>query len=193
VAERVDYDEFGSPLSDSAPGFQPFGFAGGLRDLDTGLVRFGARDYDSAVGRWTNKDPILFRGGLQLYGYCGSDPVNCIDPYGLSFVVLNTPDNTITLYDRNGNPVATADAYNHITQDAQGHFPVGRYEFDYYVPHGPGDPGYGEDNKFGLNGNFVFKVPPYKGLGIHSGRKYHHPPGATASDSGLHPEHGRLY
>ena len=33
--------------------FQPFGFAGGLYDHQTGLIRFGARDYDSEAGRWT--------------------------------------------------------------------------------------------------------------------------------------------
>src|SRR5437588_868782 len=38
TAERIDYDEFGTVLSDTAPGTQPFGFAGGLRDSDTGLV-----------------------------------------------------------------------------------------------------------------------------------------------------------
>ena len=43
VVQRVDYDEFGNVLSDTNPGFQPFGFAGGLYDGDTGLVRFGAR------------------------------------------------------------------------------------------------------------------------------------------------------
>src|SRR5207244_7968757 len=31
VAERIEYDEFGNVLTDSAPGFQPFGFAGGDR------------------------------------------------------------------------------------------------------------------------------------------------------------------
>jgi RHS repeat-associated protein len=58
IAERLDYDEWGRVIADSAPGFQPFGFAGGLYDPDTGLVRFGARDYDPAVGRWIAKDPI---------------------------------------------------------------------------------------------------------------------------------------
>ncbi len=72
VVQRVDYDEWGVVLSDTAPGFQPFGFAGGLYDRDTGLVRFGARDYDAAVGRWVNKDPIRFRGGLNLYMYVGA-------------------------------------------------------------------------------------------------------------------------
>lgn len=82
VAQRIDYDEWGVVLADSNPGFQPFGFAGGLYDRDTGLVRFGARDYDPGVGRWTAKDPIRFGGGLNLYAYVGNDPVNFIDPSG---------------------------------------------------------------------------------------------------------------
>jgi RHS repeat-associated protein len=83
VAQRMDYDEFGQVLSDTNPGFQPFGFAGGLYDRDTKLVRFGARDYDAETGRWTAKDPILFEGGdLNLYAYVGSDPVNFLDPTG---------------------------------------------------------------------------------------------------------------
>jgi uncharacterized protein RhaS with RHS repeats len=52
--------------------------------MQTKLVRFGARDYDASVGRWTCKDPIFFAGGeTTLYGYVGSDPVNFIDPSGL--------------------------------------------------------------------------------------------------------------
>jgi RHS repeat-associated protein len=84
VAQRIEYDEFGNVISDSAAGFQPFGFAGGLYDRHTGLVRFGARDYDPQVGRWTNKDPSRFAGGLNLYSYAGNDPINLIDPLGLS-------------------------------------------------------------------------------------------------------------
>jgi YD repeat-containing protein len=51
VAQRMDYDAWGNVLLDTNPGFQPFGFAGGLYDSDTGLVRFGARDYDPETGR----------------------------------------------------------------------------------------------------------------------------------------------
>ena len=84
IAEQITYDEFGNILSDTNPGFQPFGFAGGLYDQDLKLVRFGARDYNPAVGRWTAKDPILFNGGdTNLYGYVLNDPVNMIDPAGL--------------------------------------------------------------------------------------------------------------
>jgi RHS repeat-associated protein len=49
-----------APRLDSNPGFQPFGFADGLYDRDTDLVRFGARDYDLETSRWTAKDPIGF-------------------------------------------------------------------------------------------------------------------------------------
>src|SRR5205823_1621403 len=84
VAQRMDYDEFGNVIEDTKPGFQPFGFAGGLYDRDTRLVRFGARDYDAGTGRWTAKDPILFDGTqANLYGYVLNDPLNWRDPYGL--------------------------------------------------------------------------------------------------------------
>ena len=84
VVQRIDYDEFGNVLLDTNPGFQPFGFAGGIYDADTGLVRFGARDYDPETGRWTAKDPIRFDGGdTNLFGYVLGDPANWVDPWGL--------------------------------------------------------------------------------------------------------------
>jgi len=83
IAQRIDYDAFGRILNDTHPGFQPFGFAGGLYDPDTGFVRFGARDYDSEAGRWTAKDPRLMNGGyLNLYQYSANDPVNFLDLTG---------------------------------------------------------------------------------------------------------------
>jgi len=89
VLKSVEYDSFGNILSDSNPAFiVPFGFAGGLRDRDTGLMRFGYRDYDPDVGRWTAKDPIGFAGGdTDLYGYVLNDPVNFIDPEGLRNII----------------------------------------------------------------------------------------------------------
>jgi RHS repeat-associated protein len=70
-------------LEDTNPGFTPFGFGGGLYDADTGLVLFGARDYDPSVGRWVSKDPIRFDGGqVNLYVYVNDDPVNSTDPEG---------------------------------------------------------------------------------------------------------------
>jgi len=85
VAQRLDYDPFGKVTLDTAPGFQPFGFAGGLYDPLTGLVRFDARDYDAETGRWTTPDPAGFSGGSpNLYQYAIGDPVNHVDPSGLN-------------------------------------------------------------------------------------------------------------
>lgn len=83
VAQQIDYDEFGVVTADSNPGFQPFGFAGGL--YDSKLVRFGKRDYDAETGRWTSKDPIRFDGhDTNLYRYGRNDPFS---PVFLSSIV----------------------------------------------------------------------------------------------------------
>jgi RHS repeat-associated protein len=83
IVQRMDYDAFGNVIQDTNPGFQPFGFAGGIYDTRTKLTRFGARDYDAATGRWTAKDSIGFAGGdINLYQYVFNDPVNLIDPQG---------------------------------------------------------------------------------------------------------------
>ena len=90
VAQRMEYDEFGNVTLDTNPGFQPFGFAGGIYDRDTGLTRHGARDYDPETGRWTAKDPIRFAAkDTNLFGYVANDPINSFDPSGrFSFQAL---------------------------------------------------------------------------------------------------------
>jgi len=84
VVQQAEYDEFGNILLDTNPGFVPFGFAGGLHDHTTKLIRFGARDYDPHIRRWICKDPVSFSGGsYNLYSYVGNDPINSLDPKGL--------------------------------------------------------------------------------------------------------------
>jgi len=63
IAQELTYDEFGRVMADTNPGFQPFGFVGGLYDSDTSLVRFGLRDYSAETGQWTARDPIGMGGG----------------------------------------------------------------------------------------------------------------------------------
>jgi len=113
IIQRIDYDEFGQITLDTNPGFQPFGFAGGLYDQHTKLTRFGARDYDAFTGRWTTKDPTGFGGGdPNLFGYALNDAVNSSDSLGLrlegvqvrshetgrSSLTLVNPDNAREVY-----------------------------------------------------------------------------------------------
>jgi RHS repeat-associated protein len=88
IVQRMEYDAWGQVIVDTNPGFQPFGYAGGIWDAEAGLVRFGARDYDPVAGRWTAKDPIRFAGGSSnLYGYVFQQPLNLTDPTG-EFAIL---------------------------------------------------------------------------------------------------------
>ncbi len=85
VTQQMNYGEFGNVVQDTNPRFQSFGFVGGLYDQDTGLVRFGVRDYDAMTGRWMTKDANLFdRDEPNLYAYVENEPTNWIDMDGLA-------------------------------------------------------------------------------------------------------------
>lgn len=87
IVQESEYDEHGNIMKNTNAEFQPLGFAGGLYDADTKLIRFGARDYDPTIGRWTTKDPIGFAGGdTNLYAYVGGNPMSYNDPTGLAAV-----------------------------------------------------------------------------------------------------------
>jgi len=83
VVGAMRHDPWGRRLEDSLSTLIPFDFEGGMGDTDTGLVRFGARDYDPEVGRWLTKGPIpLGAHGANVYGYALHDPINLQDPNG---------------------------------------------------------------------------------------------------------------
>jgi len=111
VAGSMNHDEYGRVIGDTIQGLVPFGYAGGLYDGDTGLVRFGVRDYDPEVGRWTSKDPVLFAGGdSNVYAYAFDDPINWADASGyqgsnqgadIDKVVSVDPDDSISQFAKN--------------------------------------------------------------------------------------------
>jgi RHS repeat-associated protein len=84
VVRKVTYDAYGVETSATGAFDLPIGYAGGLRDAATGLVRFGARDYDPVAGRFTASDPTFFRGSAEnLYQYANNNPITQKDPSGL--------------------------------------------------------------------------------------------------------------
>ncbi len=85
IVDRTTRTVFGVVTSELVPGWQQIGFAGGITDPASPLVRFGARDYDPGSGRWTAPDPLGVTGGsANLYEYVGNDPVDRSDASGTS-------------------------------------------------------------------------------------------------------------
>jgi RHS repeat-associated protein len=50
---------------------------------DTGLYYYRARMYSPELGRFLQPDPIGYADGMNVYVYCGNNPINWIDPWGL--------------------------------------------------------------------------------------------------------------
>ena len=48
----------------------------------------GLRYYDPSVGRFITRDPIGYDGGINLYAFCGNNPVMGADPTGLDKILL---------------------------------------------------------------------------------------------------------
>jgi RHS repeat-associated protein len=44
------------------------------------------RIYDPVLARWTTPDPVGEAGGLNLFQFVGNDPINNVDPLGLTYV-----------------------------------------------------------------------------------------------------------
>jgi RHS repeat-associated protein len=83
VVQQMEYDEYGNVINSSGQQIVPMGFAGGIYDARTKLVRYGARDYDAIVGRWTSKDPLLFGSRTtNHFAYARNNPINLVDPNG---------------------------------------------------------------------------------------------------------------
>ena len=91
VVESYEYDAWGNTRVFNAAGIELTASAIGNRycfqgreiDWVTGLYYFRARWYNPETGRWISKDPIGIAGGLNLYAFCGNNPVNFTDPFGL--------------------------------------------------------------------------------------------------------------
>ena len=106
VQERVVYEPYGKStchrVSDGdetvASHFgNPYLFTGRELDSETGLYNYNHRYYSTALGRFINRDPILYRGGdANLYRYVGNKPTNRRDPFGLDSqpirIVVNGPE-----------------------------------------------------------------------------------------------------
>src|SRR5438067_466379 len=99
VIERYTYDAFGHPTVTDWNGDNPrtwsaygnrFMFTGREYFPELGLYEFRNRFYYPALGRFLQSDPTGFDAGdANLFRYCGGDPINGSDPFGLGEQIVD--------------------------------------------------------------------------------------------------------
>jgi RHS repeat-associated protein len=75
------FDPFGVPFEASGSGGSDFGYTGEWYGSYTELLFLRARYYDPGAGMFLNRDPVE---GEPPYLYVRGNPVNCVDPSGLT-------------------------------------------------------------------------------------------------------------
>ena len=74
IVQRMEYDEFGNVVEDTNPGFQPFGFAGGLYDPDTRRVEFRRGIMARRPGGGRRGSGEIQGRGYESVQLCGGEP-----------------------------------------------------------------------------------------------------------------------
>ena len=82
VSWRERYTPFGETIDNPAANLNNKSFTGYLRDADYALLYAEAREYDPAIGRFLEPDPLREADQVNLYAYVENDPVNKTDPTG---------------------------------------------------------------------------------------------------------------
>ncbi len=104
LAASYEYGSFGELLKfRSKEGVDPrtssLLFSTKYYDHEIGLYYYGLRYYDPADGRWLSPDPLGELGGLNLYAFANNDPLNAVDPIGLSPQHVRPPVYNPNLHD----------------------------------------------------------------------------------------------
>jgi RHS repeat-associated protein len=93
------YDPFGVPSGISGSVTMLLGFPGQYWDSETQLAQNWHRDYDPAIGRYVESDPIGLVGGVNTYVYVVNNPIRHTDRMGLAPVELGGSDTNKALQD----------------------------------------------------------------------------------------------
>jgi RHS repeat-associated protein len=86
-----DQTPFGQTVAEGGFSSTPIRFPGQVADAESSLAYNYFRDYDPALGRYIQSDPIGLMGGLNTFGYVGGNPLNRTDPEGLTWGAVVGP------------------------------------------------------------------------------------------------------
>lgn len=113
VVAEYSYAPFGGSVSASGAmaGEFRYRYSTKYHDEDSGLVMYECRCYSPELASWMTRDPIGESGGVNLYAFCGNDPVGRFDPLGM-FVVI--PPH---IYEPVGTWISVAELYFRATMN----------------------------------------------------------------------------
>jgi RHS repeat-associated protein len=94
VVWQWNHDPFGNGAPMGAFTYE-LRFPGQFFDQATYLHYNYFRDYDPRLGRYIESDPIGLAGGINTYAYAGGNPVNGVDPLGLTAGTDSSPSREI--------------------------------------------------------------------------------------------------
>ena len=105
ILNTYQYDAWGEVVSEREEVGNRFKFNGQQLDSITGQYYLRARYYNPVIGRFTQED--TYRGdGLNLYAYCGNNPVYYVDPTGHESSNANSykdaKDNSLSIIEGGG-------------------------------------------------------------------------------------------
>lgn len=96
VLKRYSYDAFGNEQNPTSDDTNPFRYSGEYFDKETGTIYLRARYYNPGIGRFMSEDSVPGTDNnplsLNLYTYCGNNPVYFSDPSG--HIMVNGHDYT---------------------------------------------------------------------------------------------------
>ena len=110
IVSYTDYDPWGMILNGRSSNYgfanDKYKFTGKERDVETGYDYFGARFYESRLGRWLQVDPLADKyPGWSPYNYCFNNPLIVVDPDGRDTLYFNQEGSYTERYTKGGDNI----------------------------------------------------------------------------------------
>ncbi|WP_162849745.1 RHS repeat-associated core domain-containing protein [Anaeroplasma bactoclasticum] len=179
LLSKFDYDSFGNIINQTGTIISNFRYKGYYYDTDIELYYLKSRFYNPVLLRFITPDSIEYLDsssiiGLNLYAYCGNDPINRVDENGnwwiLAFIIAVAVVATINDVCKlvAGKVKATSTGGNvQIVNSSEIHTPWVRLGYSFYLNHiNPDTRDVIQGTSFGMEFEWFAHNVAYTGLSI---------------------------